>query len=148
MWAVTHFHAYLYGNDFTIYTDHFAVKAVLETPNPSSKHARWWSKVYDSGVRSVNIIYKPGRENLNAGALSRNPTSPPPQEHMKEIQVVQVSAVQPVTDEDISTLLHSEPISTSSAELGPAQRRDPEFRDLMIYLTTNNLPADPTQARR
>ena len=53
VWAVTHFHAYLYGNDVTIYTDHSAVKAVLETPNPSSKHACWWSKVYDSSVRSA-----------------------------------------------------------------------------------------------
>ena len=53
VWAVTHFPAYLYGNDVTIYTDHSAVKAVMETPNPSSKHARWRSKVYDSGVRSI-----------------------------------------------------------------------------------------------
>ena len=25
----------------TVYTDHSVVKAVLETPNPSAKHARW-----------------------------------------------------------------------------------------------------------
>ena len=41
VWAVTHFHSYLYGYSVTILTDHTAVKAVLETPNPSRKHARW-----------------------------------------------------------------------------------------------------------
>ena len=46
VWAISHFHAYLYGHDVTVYTDHSAVKAVLETPSPSAKHARWWSKVY------------------------------------------------------------------------------------------------------
>ena len=40
MWAVTHFRAYLYGHHVTVYTDHSAVKAILETPSPSGKHAR------------------------------------------------------------------------------------------------------------
>ena len=52
VWALNHFHTYLNGNEVTIYTDHSAVKAVLETPNPSAKHARWWTKVYASGVKN------------------------------------------------------------------------------------------------
>ena len=78
VWAVSHFHAYLYGNDVTVYTDHSAVKAVLETPNPSAKHARWWNKVYCSGVRNIQILYRPGKENMNADALSRNPQDKAP----------------------------------------------------------------------
>ena len=46
VWAITHFHSHLYGNKVTVLTDHSAVKAVLETPNPTSKHARWWTRVY------------------------------------------------------------------------------------------------------
>lgn len=46
VWAVSHFHQYLYENSVTIYTDHTAVKAVLESPNPRAKHARWWTRVY------------------------------------------------------------------------------------------------------
>ena len=34
VWAVSHFHSYMYGHRVTVYTDHSAVKAVLETPNP------------------------------------------------------------------------------------------------------------------
>ena len=78
VWALSHFHAYLYGNNVTVYTDHSAVKAVLATPSANGKHARWWSKVYGTGVKSVNIIYRSGNENANADALSRNPVSPPP----------------------------------------------------------------------
>ena len=71
VWAIQHFHAYLYGHVVTVYTDHSAGKAVLKTPSPSGKHARWWSKVFASGVRKLDIVYRAGRENGNADALSR-----------------------------------------------------------------------------
>ena len=31
VWALNYFHAYLYDNEVTVYTDNSAVKAVLET---------------------------------------------------------------------------------------------------------------------
>ena len=46
VWACSHFHAHLYRHNVTVYTDHLAVKAILETPSPSGKHTRWWSKVF------------------------------------------------------------------------------------------------------
>ena len=55
VWAVSHFHSYLYGHCVTVYTDHSAVKAVLETPNRTGKHARWWTRVYGCGVKKVTI---------------------------------------------------------------------------------------------
>ena len=39
VWGIQHFRAYLYGHGVTVITDHSAVRAVLETPNPSGKHA-------------------------------------------------------------------------------------------------------------
>lgn len=62
VWAVNHFHAYLYGHDVRVYTDHSAVKALLDTPNPSGKHARWWSKVFGSGVRKLEIWVQSWKE--------------------------------------------------------------------------------------
>ena len=50
VWSITHFHSYLYGHQVTVYTDHSAVQAILNIPTPSGKQARWWSKVYGSGV--------------------------------------------------------------------------------------------------
>ena len=56
--ALTRFHSYLYGQFVTVITDHAAVRAVLETPNPSCKHARWWNKVYGTGLKEVKIVYR------------------------------------------------------------------------------------------
>ena len=92
VWAISHFHHYLYGNTVTVYTDHTAVKSVLEMPNPSGKHARWWIRVYGRGVKEVRIVYRAGRENKNADALSRNPVSPAPDVGIAENEV-QVSPV-------------------------------------------------------
>ena len=43
VWAITHFRSHLYGNTVKVLTDHSAVKSVLETPNPTGKHAQWWT---------------------------------------------------------------------------------------------------------
>ena len=97
-------HSYLYGHLVTVYTDHTAVKAVLETPNPSGKHARWWTRVYGKGVKEVHS----GKTNLNANALSRTPLGPAPVEGpgQNEVQVSMVSG-------DTEAMLQSEPASTN-----------------------------------
>ena len=73
VWAMKHFHAYLYGHNVQVVTDHSAMKALLGSPSSSGKHARWWLQVFGSGVRKAEILYRPGRENSRADALSRNP---------------------------------------------------------------------------
>ena len=60
VWGITHFCSYLYGNAVRVLTDHSAVKAVLETSNPTGKHTRWWIRVYSSAVRAVTIVYHAG----------------------------------------------------------------------------------------
>ena len=57
VWALTRFHSYLYGQSVTVLTDHAAVRAILETPNPSGKHTRWWTKVYGTGLKDIKIVY-------------------------------------------------------------------------------------------
>ena len=57
VWVMSHFYCYLYGHDVTVLTDHSAVKAVLCNPEGSSKHARWWTRVYGAGIWNVNIQY-------------------------------------------------------------------------------------------
>ena len=92
VWAISHFCHFLFEKLVTVFTDHTAVKAVLETPNPSGKHACWWNKVYGCGVREVRIIYRAGKENKNTDALSRSPVSPAPQTDTAagEVQVASV----------------------------------------------------------
>ena len=91
VWAVTHFRYYLYGQNVKILTDHTAVKAVLGAPQPNGKHARWWSEVFGSGIKAVEIVYRSGKENTSADALSRQPYLDAPSQGIaeSEVQVVQ-----------------------------------------------------------
>ena len=89
VWAISHFSHYLYGNRVVVYTDHTAVKSVLEA---SGKHARWWTRVYGWGIKEVTIRYRAGRENINADALSRSPKLPDPEVGIAQDEV-QVSSM-------------------------------------------------------
>ena len=105
VWAVTHFRYYLYGHNVTIFTDHSAVKSVLSTPQTNGKHARWWSKVYGSGIRKVEIVYWLGKENADADALSHQPHLEGPQPRVAE------------TESQVSTVRDSPPVPEKVEEL-------------------------------
>ena len=57
VWAVQHFRAYLYGHNVTVITDHSAVKSILDKPSSNGKHARWWLKIFGSGMGQLKITY-------------------------------------------------------------------------------------------
>lgn len=140
VWAVTHFRFYLYGHSVTILTDHTAVKAILETPNPSGKHARWWTKVYGMGIRDIHIVYCAGRLNAAADALSRNPQPEAPGEGIAE-QEVQVATVQTEMS-TIQSLLQSAPLTSSQQSFALAQRKDPEILEIVMFMEQGELPLD------
>lgn len=68
IWAIKHFRPYLHGRKFFIYTDHRPLKWLNSMKDPSSKLTRWrlCLQNYD-----FEIIYKNGKQNTNADALSR-----------------------------------------------------------------------------
>ena len=70
VWAVRHFRPYLYGHQCDVYTDHDALKSLLNTPQPSGKLARWGMAIQEL---DLHIHYRPGKKNANADALSRAP---------------------------------------------------------------------------
>ena len=88
---MSHFRSYLYGQDVTVCTDHSAVKAILNAPSPSGKHARWWTKVYGADIWNLKILHRPGKNN-NADALSRSTYNPAPREGLGEAEL-QVAAI-------------------------------------------------------
>ena len=144
VWGISHFHFYLYGKAVRVLTDHSAVKAVLETSNPTGKHARWWTKVYGSGVRDVTIIYRAGRDNASADALSRSPYGSPPAEGIAEGEV-QVASI---ATEDIATLLQAAPLASTQVDYYSEQAKDPDLRMLIEFLREGKLPENPTHARK
>ena len=68
VWAVRHFRHYIYGHRCDVFTDHEALKALLNTPHPSGKLARWGLSLQEL---DLHIHYRPGPKNANADALSR-----------------------------------------------------------------------------
>ena len=144
VWAVTHFRYYLYGYDVTIITDHAAVKAILGVPNLTGKHARWWSKVYGSGIKQINIIHHAGKKNLHADCLSRQPVIPaPPDEDANiEVQIAQISS----NPNTVNNLLQVEPETTEnnncSDTMSNEQLKDQELAPIIMYLKDGTLPED------
>ena len=146
VWGISHFRSYLYGNAVTVWTDHSAIKSVLEMSNPTGKHARWWTRVYGSGVRRVTIVYRAGRENACTDALSRSPYGPAPVLGIAEGEF-QVSSI---ASKDATSLLQTTPEATKNrqSDYSMEQRRDPELRAMIEFLGENKLPDDSSQAKK
>lgn len=67
-WAINYFRPYLYGNSFTVITDHRPLVSLFTNKNPSSKMTRIRLDLMDYNFK---IIFKQGKLNTNADALSR-----------------------------------------------------------------------------
>ncbi|XP_062502489.1 uncharacterized protein LOC134179568 [Corticium candelabrum] len=146
VWTISHFFSYLYGNRVTVLTDHSAVKAILETPNPTGKHARWWTKVYGRGVKVVVIKYRAGRNNVSADALSRSLQVP----HFcvafsqGEFQIAMVQS-----DQDIRETLRAGAIEAfeNHSDYTSEQRKDPQLKENADSLSDGHLPEDANKAK-
>ncbi|CAF0882494.1 unnamed protein product [Brachionus calyciflorus] len=69
--SIEHFHAFLYGRNFKVYSDHQPLKWLLSKKGPmSSRLARWMIRI---NVYEFEIIYKTGKSIGHADALSRMP---------------------------------------------------------------------------
>jgi hypothetical protein len=68
VWGIKHFRPYLYGRRFKIVSDHKPLTWIMSVKDPGSRLLRWRIKLeeYD-----YEIVYKPGKQNSNAAALSR-----------------------------------------------------------------------------
>ena len=84
VWAVKHFRPYIYGHHCIVYTDHEALKSLLNTPQPSGKLAHWGLALQEM---DLEICYQSGKRNSNADALSRSPL-PARQEELPAFQVI------------------------------------------------------------
>lgn len=69
VWSIQYFIPYLYGRQFSIYTDHRPLRWLFSLKDPqNSKFIRWRTKLQDY---DFDIEYKKGKLNTNADALSR-----------------------------------------------------------------------------
>jgi hypothetical protein len=70
VWGLEIFRPYLLGHKVTIRTDHQPLKYIFTTTKSSGRLQRWAMEIFEY---DYEIEYKPGKENKNADALSRNP---------------------------------------------------------------------------
>ncbi|KAM0730323.1 Retrovirus-related Pol polyprotein from transposon 17.6 [Formica fusca] len=72
VYCVKHFRPYLYGRKFTLVTDHKPLMWFKNAQDANMRILRWRLKLaeYD-----YEVVYKAGKTNVNADALSRNPVN-------------------------------------------------------------------------
>lgn len=68
VWACKYFRPYLFGNKFTLYTDHRPLQYVFNIKDPSSKLVRWRLSLEEF---DYEIKYREGKQNVVADGLSR-----------------------------------------------------------------------------
>lgn len=68
------------------------------------KHARWWTRVYGSGLKEVEIFHRAGKQSSNVNALSRNPCGPAPIEGIGESEVQIASVSKNAIDDDVGDI--------------------------------------------
>ena len=127
VWAVKHFRPYLYGQKCTVYTDNQALKALLNTSQPSGKLA-WWGMAIQE--LDLSIEHRSGHSNANADALSKCPL--PSNEDSNETR--EVVAVLQETTENSTDL--------ENGNLPDLQRSDNRLAQIIRYLEDGVLPAD------
>ena len=131
--AVKHFRPYLYGQKYTVYTDHQALKSLLNTLQPSEKLARWGMALQEL---DLCIQHHSGKANLNADALSRCPLPSAEDENPTEEVVAAVQV------EDSGA-----PAELEKGSLSELQRRDGGLAPLNCYLEDGTLPTRRSQHR-
>ena len=163
----------LYGHICNLYTDHEALKSLLNTPHPSGKLAQWGLAIQEL---DLHIHYRPGRLNQAADVLSHRPVS---EENATSTataqdgegmvsQVSEENATSVATAQDWEGMVSrvSEENATSVAtapdeekmvsqvctktvcmSLSSCQEQDCDLKRIRDYLLNNELPPDEMKAR-
>ena len=101
VFAVKKSHQFLYGRHYTIYTDHKPLLGIFKCDKPvpltvSGRIQRW---ILTLAAYEYDLVYRPGKENGNADALSRLPlktepsSTPIPQEVVNLVEHLNQSPV-------------------------------------------------------
>lgn len=90
VYGVQHFRPYLYGKKFKILTDHKPLIYLFSMSNPSSRLMRFRLKLEEY---EYEVIYKTGKSNTNADALSRiYSTNIPTENQLRELTYEEYNA--------------------------------------------------------
>ncbi len=68
-WAVKRFRPYVYGTEFTVFCDHKPLLTLVKSKAHNGRQGRWQM---DLEEYRFDLVYRPGRDNVVADALSRS----------------------------------------------------------------------------
>ena len=98
VWATKLFRPYIYGTEYTIYTDHKALLWLLNLKDPHGRLARW---SYSLQGHNATIKHRPGIHHQNVDALSRLLQTI---ENVKvETDVVEINTITVTKDSNVSS---------------------------------------------
>lgn len=117
--GIKYFQPYVYGRKFIVYTDHNAVRWLMNIREPTGRLARWALQLQQF---DFEIVHRAGKSNGNADALSRR-------SYDTILAAVDTTGVQ--TD-----------------QINELQRKDPALADIIDYLEFKTLPENSKDAKK
>lgn len=137
IYCVNHFRPYLYGNSFIIMTDHKPLEWLHSVKDPTSRLVRWRLKLAEYDYK---VMYKAGKNNCNADALSRNPVAPstPPYQKTHRANMFPLD----LDDSDDETLFDPTPRRRDSSNVTKAIQNDKATET--AHTAGNDATLDPT----
>ena len=159
IFSIKHFDCYLRSTKFTAVVDHIALKWLKDIKQPTGRLWRWTIllQAYD-----FKIEYKPGLLHANADAISRRTYPEPTNEDnnfLYNITLHSDAGHDNVHDNDVSDLESGDNVDDTSGDaietdihvdmknLAALQANDINFRDVITYLQSGDLPANPNCRR-
>ena len=127
--ATKHFH-HLYGRDFTVRTNHAALKWLLSFKNPEGQIARWLEHLQQY---HFTIEHRPGERHGNADALSRRPCLSDACKHCSKQEAKEEIQVDPETCCVSQASLSPPP--WSNRDLREAQLADTDIAPIVQWLS-------------
>ena len=120
--AIKTFRNCIYGNKFTIVTDHKPL-LWLKSADNNTRVQKWRLKLSDY---EFDIVYKPGKQNANADELSRNPVEIFVITRAQNKQILNKNSEQqviPSNDDKIKTMNVDRKLKEKGADLGKIMKK-------------------------
>lgn len=146
IFALKTFRPFIYQQPTTLYTDHVALKYLVNTTSSNTRLARWTLQMQEYFPK-LEIKYRPGKGNANADALSRALPELSKIENEPHDENEQCNAITTDTPETENQIPDQE-VSDLEKKIAEKQREDTHLRRIIEYLEHGTLPDEPKEAEQ